>query len=692
MKPRSRAGREASKARHRKALKPKRSDAPKTASSPAPIKDAEVARLTNELNEAREQQSATSEVLRIISNTPSELDPALTTILAKATKLCQATFGVMYLVDGHSFRTVATHNAPQAFAEARRRNPMVSMTGKSGLARLATTKRPVHIADVAEDPAYRIDLQRINFVTQTGARSTAQAVIAIENARLLNELRQRTDDLGQRTADLTEALELQTATSEVLKVISGSLGDLGPVFAAMLESATRLCEASFGSMQLREGDGFRRVAMHNAPVELLDFHRGAPVISIANAKSLADIVKTKAVIQVPDLQIDDPETPLAKYAGARTLLVVPLLKDHGVIGAFGLFRREVRAFSEKQIAVVVNFAAQAVIAIENARLLNELRQRTTDLTEALEQQTATSDVLSIISSSPSDLQPVFLAILKNATRICEAKFGFVYRYDGQQFQPTAQVGAPKELVEFHSKRGPFRPEAGSMLDQIIRTKEVGHTPDIAAETFPVAAAKIAGARSTMAVPMLKDGTLVGALVIYRLEVRPFTDKQISLVRNFAAQAVIAIENARLLNELRQRTTDLTERTADLTEALEQQTATSEVLQVISSSPGNLEPVFTTMLENAVRICDATFGTSTGGTVRPCIFLHRIIRRLLSPKLASIHRYVPIRKHLSVAWWRTKQRFTQPIWQHCRATLTAAIPVGLGPSNLGACGRFSLSRC
>jgi class 3 adenylate cyclase len=237
----------------------------------------------------------------------------------------------------------------------------------------------------------------------------------------------------------------------------------------------------------------------------------------------------------------------------------------------------------------------------------EVTRLTRELHQAVEHQAAAAEVLDLIGSSPGELEQVFLAILKKATRICDAKFGFVHRYDGQFFHPTAQVGAPTRLLEFHRRRGPFRPDAGGMLDQIIRTRRVSYTSDITSVTFPVAAAKIAGARSTIAVPMLKNDALLGALVIYRQELRPFTDKQIALVQNFAAQAVIAIENARLLNELRQRTTDLTERTADLTEALEQQTATSEVLQVISSSPGDLQPVFAAMLEKAVRVCDATFG-------------------------------------------------------------------------------------
>jgi class 3 adenylate cyclase len=412
MKKRSKAAREPIKGQRRKTAEPERRNGRKAVRSRSSTagKETKVARLTRERDEALEHQTATSEVLQVISGSAGDPQPVFEAILAKAVRICDAHFGNIHRWDGNAFYLVATHNTPPALAEARRHSPLLA-SPQTAPGRLAATKTAVHITDLAADSNY-IQARDPTYVTGVelgGVRTllivpmlrdgelvgsfavyrqevrpfadkqialvtnfAAQAVIAIENARLLNELR-------ERTTDLTEALDQQTATSEVLKVISSSLGDLGPVFAAMLESATRLCEASFGSMQLRERDGFRRVAMHNASAELLDFHRGAPVISIANAKSLADIVKTKAVIQVPDLQIDDPEAPLAKYAGARTLLVVPLLKEREVIGAFGLFRREVRAFSDKQIALVVNFAAQAVIAIDNARLLSELRERTDQL-------------------------------------------------------------------------------------------------------------------------------------------------------------------------------------------------------------------------------------------------------------------------------------------------------------------------
>ena len=277
-----------------------------------------------------------------------------------------------------------------------------------------------------------------------------------------------------------------------------------------------------------------------------------------------------------------------------------MLKDNEVIGAVAIYREVVRPFTDKQIALVQNFATQAVIAIENTRLLNELRQRTTDLTESLEQQTATSEVLKVISSSPGELEPVFQAMLENATHLCEAKFGTLFLREGDVFRFAAEVDTPPELAEFNKRREPVIPTPGGILERVMRTRQVSYTTDAAAEPVPGKSVKLGGARSTVYVPMLKDDELVGVIMIFRQEVRPFTDKQIALLTNFAAQAVIAIENTRLLNELRQRTTDLTE-------LFEQQTATSEVLSVISSSPGELDPVFQAILDNVTRICEANFG-------------------------------------------------------------------------------------
>ena len=379
----------------------------------------------------------------------------------------------------------------------------------------------------------------------------------------------------------------------MLEVISASPGELEPVFQAILENAVHICEASFGNLLLYEGGAFRHVALHNAPEAWAAEQKRDPIAPRRSAHFLYRVADTKRIVHIADIAAENPHEPIAKVAGARTLLIVPMLKESDLIGVIAIYRQEVRPFGEKQIELVENFAAQAVIAIENARLLNELRQRTADLTESLEQQTATSEVLKVISSSPGELEPVFEAMLQNSVRICEAGFGQMFLREGDSVRLVAAIGVPTALVEFDKRRGAFQPTSGGGLDQVMRTKQVAHIADLASEHASYPPAKLGGARSYIAVPMLREGQLVGAIAIYRQEVRPFTDKQVALVQNFAAQAVIAIENARLLSELR--------------ESLQQQTATAEVLQVINSSAGSLAPVFEAMLDRAMHLCEAAFG-------------------------------------------------------------------------------------
>ena len=357
---------------------------------------------------------------------------------------------------------------------------------------------------------------------------------------------------------------------------------------ALVASAVRLCEADGGAIWRPDGDTLKVVANFGASKAWQDFAKQNPVIPDRGTMSGRVILEGKA-IHIRDVLADPEFSGVGYYAHGnyRTSLGVPLLSKGDAVGVFVLARFEVKEFTDKQIELVTTFADQAVIAIENVRLLNELRQRSTDLmertsdlTEALEQQTATSDVLQVISSSPGDLKPVFASMLENAVRICDAAFGDIFRWEGDSLRLVTSHKTPPAFAEMLKRSPVLRPSPYTR--RMLETKTHVHIADLSADPIYVermsphiiAAVELGGIRTILAVPMLRETELIGEFILNRQEVRPFTDKQIALVTNFANQAVIAIENARLLNELRQRTTDLGERTADLTEALEQQTATS----------------------------------------------------------------------------------------------------------------------
>src|SRR5262249_51280653 len=365
----------------------------------------------------------------------------------------------------------------------------------------------------------------------------AQAVIATETARLLNELR--------------ESLQQQTATADVLKVISRSTFDLQTVLDTLCESAARLCEADTASICRPQDDTYRHVASYGF-ASGYDDEMGQVPLRRDRASIVGRVLLDGRVTQIADVLSDqDFNLHAARASGARSLLGVPLLREGAPVGVIVLSRRTMRSFTDKQIELVTTFADQAVIAIENVRLFDEVQARTREHSESPEQQTATAEVLQVISSSPDELAPVFEAMLENAVRICEAKFGVMFRFDDDVAYAVAMLNLPPALDEYLRQRGRRQPAPGSDLEKVLKLKQVIHTIDLLETPNPIPPARLAGARTCITVPMLKETELVGAIVIYRQDVRPFTDKQIELVTNFAAQAVIAIENARLLNELRE---------------------------------------------------------------------------------------------------------------------------------------------
>ena len=620
MKRRSRAGREPIKGRRGKDPEPKRRSAakavPRSNSAPSTEKT-EVARLArenagllSELREGQQQRTATAEVLGIISRSNFDLAKVLHTVLELGARLSKADKGVILRAAGNGgYYAAATYRHSPEFVESQK--GILFAPGRSGVVgRVLLEGKSVQIADVFDDPeyAYREFARGGDFRTILGVpllreaspiglfvlhRAAVrpftdkqiklvetfadQAVIAIENARLLNELRQRTADLTERTADLTEALEQQTATSDVLQVISSSAGDLQPVFATMLEKAVAICEARFGDIYRWDGDALRLVANHNTPSAFAEerkrTHYLRPVPGPPGTSMSGAMLETKSVVHVADMAAErgyiersNPAYAAAvELGGVRTILMVPMLKENELIGAFILCRQEVRPFNDKQIALVTNFAAQAVIAIENARLLNELRQRTDDLSETLEQQTASAKVLEVISRSAFDLHAVFETVAESSARLCEADRAFIFQYDGELLRMKAFYNASPELADW-VRENPVRPGNHLASARAALHRQTIHIPDVQVDPEYFHGGKLVEAfRTVLTVPILKGDDLLGVIMIYRLDVQPFTEKQIALVETFADQAAIAIENTRLLQELRQRTDEV----VNLNQELEQ---------------------------------------------------------------------------------------------------------------------------
>ncbi len=647
----------------------------KTFADPAVIAIENV-RLFKELEARNRDLTATSQILQAISSSPTDTQPVFDTIVRSAAQLCHAAVAAVFLTDGRVVYHPANYGASsEALAATRARFPRpVDMESTPGIAIL--TRSVVHVSDV-DDPSVTEHVRQVG--TELGFRSMLtvpmlreseavgaitvtrrepgrfsdaevellktfadQAIIAIENVRLFRELQDKNRALTDAHAQVSESLEQQTATAEILSVISGSPTDIRPVFDAVLDRALTLCEASDGSLYQLDDGALRHVGA-----------RGIEASTAVGGVLSLESVSGRAVLEKRTVHIEDvlqeldglaPEVQVGiRRARVRTLVAVPLLREQTAIGAIVIRRLEVRPFSEKQIRLLQTFADQAVIAIENVRLFTELQEKNRALTEAhgqvteaLNQQTATSEILRVISSSPTDVQPVFDTIVTSAGRLCGAESAVVYRFEAEMADAVALYNVNPDAIAAYHRRFPrrlrdtdhlWRVADGSVLN-IADITDDPHTAT-AQEVFRSTvneSLRMRDVRSLVLVPMVRDEQAIGAIGVSHHDVGAFSEERVRLLKTFAAQAVIAIENVRLFSELQARN-------RDVTDALEQQTATGEILRVIASSPTDLQPVLDALVESASRLCPAgpswtpgRFTSRTSPTPRPS---SRSARRLPS---------------------------------------------------------------
>jgi two-component system, NtrC family, sensor kinase len=583
----------------------------------------QIARLTRELDEALEQQSATAEVLEALNRSAFDLDTILQMMVKTAARLCRTGPAVIFLLEGDVYQYRTGQSITSAYQE-HEKMAVIRPGPETMVGRVAMKKAVVQIIDALEDPEYedkeaaRADNLRSmlgvpllrngepigvfslarNYVepfTESQIRLVTtfanQAVVALESARLFKEVQ-------SRTLELQDSLQQQTATADVLKAISRSTFDLQTVLDTLTESAARLCGADMAAIARKDERGFYHATNYNFPIDwvrVAEVHRLQP----GRGSVIGRALLARKAVQIADAR-SDPEysyPDMQNAAGYRSLLGVPMMRGAEPIGVLFLGRRVVEPFTQKQVDLVSTFADQAVIAIENVRLFDEVQAKTRDLTESLQQQTATADVLKVITRSAFNLQMVLDALVESATRLCDAKDAFIFLPNGNVYRAAARFGFTPEYHQY-IEANPLEIDRGSAVGRAVIDKQIVHVWDVLADPdyTRLDAQKIAGYRAALAAPLLREGNVVGVIFLARAKPQPFTEKQIELVTTFADQAIIAIENTRLLNELRQ--------------SLQQQTATADVLKVISRSTFDLPAVLLALVETAARLCDADKGTIT----------------------------------------------------------------------------------